>query len=126
MTRSWRVNINKYLWDQEWYEAVCHTHPEERRLAQSKGRARMRICPAKGDNVVFVVKGVIRMKGVVESDGFLEGTDHQRSPYNMGATRLHAEHPEFAWIRITDIGLSQQIRKTGQRTWAQFNSSMLL
>jgi hypothetical protein len=122
----WRVIINKELWDQVQYEGKFYTHPEERRFAQSKGWARMRNVPQKGDIVLFVIDGVIRMSGIVESEGFLYGNDHQRSPYNTGESRRHAENPEFAWVNINKIGLHQKIRKTGQRTWTKFNSSMLL
>jgi hypothetical protein len=76
-------------------------------------------CPNKGDMVSFVYKGVIRMRGVVESNGFEYGTCHQDHSCNDGTLRAHATPTEFAWIRIEEIGLSENIRPTGQRTWAK-------
>jgi len=114
--------LNSRLWNQEHYERTFHdfaTGPEVRGLAQSKGRCRMVSCPKKGDVVSFVCKGKIVMKGHVESDGFVHGIDHQNHSCNVGDTRPHSTHPEFAWIRITEVGLSETIRPSGQRTWAK-------
>ena len=115
---SWRVMMNHKLWNQDKYEQEFYVSPERRRIAQSKGRCKMVVCPKKGDSVVFVLKGKIVMKGVVDSDGFVTGTDHQTDSCNSDdGVRSHAEICDFAWIMITEVGLSQEIRKTGQRTW---------
>jgi hypothetical protein len=78
--------------------------------------------PGKGDTVVFVLKGKIVMKGRVESDGFIEGTSHQAHSCNEGAVRPHETVSEFAWIRIEEVGLSENIRRTGQRTWVKISN----
>ena len=119
MSTHWRVMLNAQLWNQEKFEEDFHKQPEVRRMAQSKGRCRMVSCPQKGDHVSFVYHGMIVMRGVVDSDGFEHGTDHQAHSSNRGEYRLHAVHPEFAWIKITEVGLSEPIHKTGQRTWAK-------
>ena len=79
----------------------------------------MTSCPQKGDLVSFVLKGKIRMRGIVDSDGFESGTDHQKHSCNVGTIRPHAITPEFTWIRIIEVRLSDDIRPTGQRTWAK-------
>jgi hypothetical protein len=76
-------------------------------------------CPKKGDSVSFVFKGKIIMRGIVDSDGFQTGIDHQEDSSNIGEYRPHAIPPEFCWVRITEVGLSEKIRPTGQRTWAK-------
>jgi len=114
MPTSWRVVLNSTLWNQAKFEKS-----ENRMLAQSKGACRMVTCPKKGDNVSFVLKGKIVMKGIVESDGFVIGIDHKKDSCNLGEHRIHALTNEFAWIKITEIGLSIDIRPTGQRTWAK-------
>lgn len=81
----------------------------------------MASCPKKGDLVSFVWKGKIVMKGNVESDGFLNGIDHQQHSCNDGETRPHSINPEFAWIRITEVGLSETIRPTGRDTWQKMS-----
>jgi hypothetical protein len=111
--------LNPLLWKQQQYEVDFITRPEVRRLAQSKGNCRMISCPNRGDTVSFVLKGKIVMRGVVESNGFENGTAHQQHSCNDGAVRPHATMPEFAWIRIEEVGLSENIRPTGQRTWAK-------
>jgi len=111
--------LNHRLWKQDQYEKDFASRPEVRRLAQSKGNCHMTSCPKKGDTVSFVLKGKIIMRGVVESDGFEHGTAHQEDSYNDGTMRLHATTPQFAWIRIEEVGLSVSIRPTGQRTWAK-------
>ena len=115
----WRVMLNHRLWNQKQYEEDFAVRPEVRRLAQSKGRCRMISCPKKGDITLFVLKGKIVMKGIVESDGFEHGLDHQEHSCNTGTIRSHALVNEFAWVRIEEIGLSEYIRPTGQRTWAK-------
>ncbi len=92
--------------------------PEARRIAQSKGKCRMVKCPKKGDAVSFVLKGKVVMRGFVDSNGFEFGTNHQEHSSNIGKHRLHAEPQEFAWVQIEQVGLSENIRCTGQRTWA--------
>ena len=67
----------------------------------------------------FVLKGKVIMRGVLMSDGFENGTAHQEHSCNDGEMRPHATTAEFAWIRIAEVGLSEPIRPTGQRTWAK-------
>jgi hypothetical protein len=117
MTTVWRVMLNTRLWKQDKYEEDFRSRPEVRRLPQSKGRCRMVSCPNRGDDVFFVYRGKIVMKGVVDSDGFENGTEHQEHSCNSDNTRIHATPTEFAWIKITEVGLSENIRRTGQRTW---------
>ena len=74
MPNSWRVMLNSRLWNQSKYEEDFVIRPEVRRLAQSKGRRRMVKCPKKGDMASFVLKGKVVMRGIVESDGFENGT----------------------------------------------------
>jgi hypothetical protein len=119
MVTTWRVILNSKLWNQKKYEEDFHSQPSITKLAQSKGRCRMINCPKKYDIVYFVCKGKIVMKGVLDSDGFLNGTEHQTDSYNIGNIRRHAIPPEFAWIVINEVGLSIPIRRTGQRTWAK-------
>lgn len=119
MPKLWRVMLNSKLWNQEKFENDFYTCPEMRRLAQSKGRCPMKVNPIKDDLVCFVFKGKIVMRGFVESNGFENGTDHQNHSCNIGTNRLHAEPTEFAWVRITEIGLCENIRPSGQRTWAK-------
>lgn len=119
LVQLWRVILNSRLWKQKQFEEDFVSRPEVRRLAQSKGNCRMISCPKKGDIVSFVLKGKIVMRGVVESDGFEHGTAHQEHSCNNGALRFHATIPEFVWIRIEEVGLSENIRPTGQRTWAK-------
>jgi hypothetical protein len=119
MSTSWRVILNYRLWNQEKYEKDFISHPEMRRLAQSKGNCRMISCPKLGDKVSFVIKGKIVMRGSVDSTGFENGTDHQKHSCNTDTVRAHAIPTEFIWIRINEVGLSENIRRTGQRTWAK-------
>jgi len=120
MTTSWRVMLNPSLWDQKKYENEFLTRPNEvSRLAQSKGMGRMVSCPKKGDLASFIIKGKVVMRGTVESDGFENGTENQTDSCNIGIVRPHAVPSEFVWIRITEVGLSEDIRPTGQRTWAK-------
>ena len=117
---QWRVMLNSKLWNQSLYEAEWISNEKGRRIPQSKGKAKMVICPVKDDTVLFVQKGKIIMKGVIESDGFMQGNEHQIDIFNLGNVRPHAEHDEFIWVQINEIGLSEEIRKTGQRTWAKY------
>jgi hypothetical protein len=59
------------------------------------------------------------MKGVVLTDGFMEGDDHKTHACNLGTVRPHAEMKEYAYVKITEIGLAHAIAPSGQRTWAQ-------
>ncbi len=122
MATSWRVMLSSKRWDQDKFVEMFD--PETTYLAQSKGQCRMINLPRRGDNVVFVLKGKIVMKGFVDSDGFQTGTAHQNHSCNIGQNRIHAVPEEYAMVRITDVKLSQEIRKTGQRTWAKFQESM--
>ena len=119
MPYSWRVILNARLWNQSKYEEDFVIRPEVRRLAQSKGGRHMVLCPKKGDVASFVLKGKVVMRGIVESDGFENGTEHQQHSCNTGEGRPHAVPPEFVWIKITEVGLSEYIRPTGQGTWAK-------
>ena len=116
MSTVWRVMLSHKLWDQEQYECNFASQPS---IAQAKGARRMVVCPKKGDPVVFVIRGKMRMRGFVDSDGFVEGTDHQTDPCNIGDHRPHAEPKEFARVTVTEIGLCQDIRRTRQATWAK-------
>ena len=121
MAVNWRVMLSSKLWDQAAYERNWLSQPEVRTLAQSKGTARMVHCPKLGDSVSFVLKGGIVMRGIMVSDGFQTGTEHQEHSCNRGLERAHAEHPEFASVRITEIlKVPEEIRKSGQRTWARY------
>lgn len=111
--------LNSRLWNQKRFEEDFLLRPEVRRLAQSKGRCRMVSCPKKGDEVFFVIKGKIVMRGTVDSDGFQEGTAHQEHSCNIGDAREHSVPNEFTWVKIEEVGMSQSIRGTGQRTWAK-------
>ena len=119
MSISWRVMLNSRLWNQNKYEEDWITRPEVRRLAQSKGRCNMVSYPKIGDLVSFVKKGKIVMRGIVESNGFENGTAHQEHSCNIGEMRPHSTPREIVWVRITEVGLSENIRPTGQRTWAK-------
>ena len=121
MSISWRVMLNASRWNQNKYEEDFVLHPEVRRLAQSKGRCRMVVCPKKGDIASFVLRGKVVMRGIIDSDGFENGTYHQLHSCNTGESRPHDVPTEFVWIKITDIGLSEDIRPTGQRTWAKMS-----
>lgn len=116
----WRVMLNTKLWDQPTYEEKWQTQPEVRRLAQSKGRCKMVVVPRLGDDIAFVYRGKIVMRGIMESDGFVSGDAHKQHSCNLGEQRPHTDVTEFAWVRITTVGLSEDIRKTGQRTWARY------
>ncbi len=50
------------------------------------------------------------MKGIIETDGFI-----------IGEKRIHTETLEYAWVNIIKIGLSEDIRNTGRRTWIKYN-----
>jgi hypothetical protein len=115
----WRVLLNDKLWDQKKFETNFHVTAGDVRIAQSKGGRKMVTLPHIGDTVFFVIKGKIVMRGVMESDGFITGTEHQTDPCNTGVHRFHAETTEFAWVRVTDVGMAEPIKWVGQRTWAK-------
>lgn len=124
MANSWRVILNSKLWNQEKYEEDFYLNPQIRRLPQSKGRKDMKVVPKKGDQVRFVYKKRVVMKGIVDSDGFEYGSTHQNHSCNIGANRPHALSNIYVWIHITEVGLSDYIRPTGQLTWIQYKDDM--
>ena len=111
--------LSSKLWDQSVYEHKWYTDPSARVFAQSKGRAVMRTCPSKDDEVWFVLRGHVVMKGVVLTDGFIDGDEHKTHACNLGTVRAHAELSQYASVKITEVGLAQRIAPSGQRTWAQ-------
>ena len=124
MQSNWRVMLNPSRWNQEMFEHYISIHPEARRLAQSKGQCRMKSVPQRGDTISFVYNGKIVMRGTCESNGFEIGTEHQIHSCHKGNIRPHAQTNEFVWIMITEVGLSEDIRKTGQRTWAKMPATI--
>ena len=125
MSISWRVMLNNSRWNQNKYEEDFMLRPEVRRLPQSKGNRRMVLCPKKGDVASFVLNKKVVMKGIVESDGFETGTDHQQHSCNIGETRPHSIPTDFVWIRITEIGLSEDIPWKGQGTWVNMSKGKI-
>lgn len=119
----WRVNLSSKFWDQNEFERQYNLqHIEDRplyRLAQSKGNRRMVNKPKRDDIVKFVLKGKIVMRGEFDCEKFIAGNEHQASLCNRGELRdrLHALNQEYAWIRITEVGLHQRVPFTGQATW---------
>jgi hypothetical protein len=97
----WRVLLSN--WDQEKFQWICATNPAMKRLPQAKGSSHMVECPVKGDGAIFVYKNKVVMSGIVEQDGFLEGTDHQTHPCYTGGK---GNDREFTWVQIHDLGLS--------------------
>ena len=115
---TWRVLLSSKKWNQDKYNQNWELFPEVRLLPQSKGGAIMRRLPQKGDKVVFVFKKFIVMRGNIESDGFITGTQHQEHSCNIGNNRPHADvNNEYAWVKIQEIGLSEEIQWMGQKTW---------
>ena len=121
MTTAWRVMLNSSRWNHKEYETQFYLNPDVHHIKQSRGLCKMVTIPKKGDIVSFVCKGKIIMRGVVESDGFEHGTDHQKDRFNLGELRdrPHSTCREFARVLIKEVGLSIDIRPTGQRTWAK-------
>ena len=116
----WRILINPKKWDFNGFKKQFNSasEPGSDRIIQSKGGAIMKVCPVKGDTIVYVIKGHIVMKGVVESDGFIQGVKHQQDPLNLLDNQPHVRVEEVAWIKITEIcEMPEAIKKTGQRTW---------
>ena len=117
MANTWRVLLNPKYWNQVKYERDFATRPEVHYLSQSKGGRRMISCPQKGDIVLFVIKGKIRMRGIMESNGFETGTCHQEHSCNTGTIRPHEFVEEYARVKIIEVGLSDDIDFFGQHTW---------
>jgi hypothetical protein len=107
--------------DKKGYEELWHEMPEQKFIAQSRGKARMIELPKKNDKVAFVYKGEIVMKGIVLSEGFEDGNMHKKHSCNVGNLRPHAENLEFARVEVEEVGLHIPIKPTGQRTWLKFN-----
>jgi hypothetical protein len=122
MPSVWRVLINQKLWDQPTFERLWTEGQTS--FSQSKGCAVMRAVPQDGDEVLFVIKGQIRMKGIVKNPTgtWKTDTDHQIHQCNLGAMRLHATPMENVDIIIKQIGLSEPIVWKGQRTWVKMNA----
>ena len=102
--------------------------PEVRYLAQSKGKCKMVRRPNKGDEVLFVLQGRICMRGIVVSDGFIDGSEHKEHSCFTDQCRPHTEPNTFARIHIRDEPRTEEIPDTawtrrgpwkGQRTWAR-------
>ena len=125
MPVTWRVVLNRKLWDQEKYIARCKEYPESKYLPQSKGNAKMVKVPSKGDIVYFVLKGKIIMEGCLETDGFIRGDAHRNHSCNIGQIRPHTDNDEYAICKITrgieDDFVAVAIPHTGQRTWQVYN-----
>jgi hypothetical protein len=120
--RYWRV-MHSSKWNQKKYEQNWRNLSETRRLPQSMGKKPPKIPPKRGDVVYFVFKRKIVMKGKVCSNVEI-GNYHQIHSCNIGTNRPHSEPSEFIWINITEVGLSENVRKTGQRTWVKWNEDM--
>jgi len=121
---TWRVLINPEKWDQRKYVDEWNgPRPEQKRFAQTKGRAKMRTVPRKNDRVNFVISGKIVMRGYVDTDGFLEGDAHKDEHSCVKGTLR--ERPwdhvnKYLWVKIDEIlKVPELIRRTGQRTWAK-------
>jgi predicted RNA-binding protein len=119
---EWRVIINADNWDQSKYEREWAMRPEQKRFAQTKGTARMVVVPRKNERINFVMKGEIVMRGYVESEGFIQGEIHKEEHSCVKGTlrdRPWDHINEYAWVKITEVGLNEPIKRTGQRTWAK-------
>ena len=117
MTSTWRVLISPKLWNVDSYIQQWNDDSEIP-IYQSKGRAIMRDTPQKDDIINIVVSGHIRMKGVVVSDGFIQGNYHQSDENNIGIERSHAEPELYATIRIMEIlDRPEPIPFKGYRSW---------
>ena len=120
----WRVNLSTKLWRLD--DFIAQFPNGQKFVYQSKGRCAMRDdkLPKHGDTVYFVNGRCIRMKGIVEHDGFLQGDEHQRDIFNIPQNPLDARPhalPEFyAKIKIKEVGiLYEGLPISGQRTWAK-------
>lgn len=123
--KTWRVLINPKNWDQKKYEGEWNgPRPEQKRFAQTKGRAKMAVVPLKNDRINFVISGKIVMRGYVENDGFLVGDAHKdEHSCVIGTLRDRPwDHRvnEYLWVKIDEVLKEPElIRPTGQRTWAK-------
>ena len=111
---TWRVLINPKLF--AWKKFI---EDRNSRINQSKGRCEMRILPKAGDTILFVIKGRIKFKGIMESDGFCIGDSHRDDPYNIGESRSHSAPDYYAKVKILSTDLDDPIEWKGQRTWAK-------
>lgn len=115
MKQSWRVIINKKLYDFEGFKRSKQTT-----IYQSKGNAKMKHCPKQNDNVCFVIQGKIVMRGIVTRE-FQVGAKHTDDMFNIEKQeRIHEKTPEYATCKIIEI-LDEPIpiARSGQRTWAR-------
>ena len=122
--KTWRVLINPNNWDQKKYQDEWNgPRPEQKRFAQTKGRAKMVVVPRKNDRVNFVISGKIVMRGYVENDGFLVGDTHKDEHSCVKGTfrdRPWDHVNEYLWVKIEEILEEPElIRPSGQRTWAK-------
>lgn len=115
---TWIVRWNVKLYDAEnrYVEGLRKSIT----VHQSKGRARMRVVPHVGDNVVVAWKGRIRMRGTV-TQGFVAGTEHQTDNANLGNNRPHAEPEYYATIELRSVVDPVRIPFTGRQTWVRRN-----
>jgi hypothetical protein len=120
----WRVMLSSKHWDHTKYERLWEVDHSRRRLPQSKGNKSMKYVPQQGDTVYFIFKQKIVMKGIFDSDGFEVGNNHQIHPCNIGTNREHSIASVMAWINITEVGLSEAVRLTGQQTWILWKEDM--
>jgi hypothetical protein len=109
---KWRVSWNKKFYKQNSLEVGDE-------FAQSKGRAKMRSIPCQGDLVYIACGGKCIYKGIVISDGFLEGIDHQEDTNNLGGLPSHRQPREYARIKITSKPINPGILRGVQRTWSK-------
>ncbi len=121
--RYWRVMLSSKKWNQKKYEQNWRNLPETRHLPQSMGKKPPKIPPKREDAVYFVFKQKIVMKGKVCSN-VGHGNYHQIHSCNIGTNRTHSEPSEFIWINITEVGLSENVRITGQQTWIEWKEDM--
>ncbi len=122
MSTSWRVIINPKLWNYEEFVNEWKTlGEEEKMIPQSKGKCIMKKCPIKNDIVYFVIKGKIKMEGIVVSETFEVGEEHKNNKNNIRIERPHEIVNEFVWIKIIRVDLNIPIKHMGQRTWVKFN-----
>jgi hypothetical protein len=123
--KYWRVMLSSKEWNQKKYEQNWRNLPETRHLPQSMGTTRPKIPPKRGDVVYFVFKQKIVMKGKVCSD-VENGNCHQIHSCNIGTNRPHSASTELIWIDITEVGLSERVRITGQQTWIKWKEDMCI
>ena len=103
----WYIQVNAHLWDLEGVkERVRATGPLQ--IPFSKGRAHMKKVPVPGDSVVIISGGKKHLKGVVV-EGFSDGHDHQRDPFNCGSERPHEVPPQFAVVALTEVDESPDV-----------------